>query len=111
MIPSGLHILAKELADKYIRELSEEQIVSLCPNDYGSTVTDDHRNLIWDLLYNEVVEMEPLEIYDMHKKFVAEKQHMGKALAEFISAAETLKLTHSSTDWLFGRNKRDDSPN
>lgn len=46
------HIICR-LSDGTLKRLSDEQIVDMCPLDYGSSVTDDHRLYIWNSAYDE----------------------------------------------------------
>lgn len=47
------HSIICKCAEYCLKKLTDKQIVDSCPLDYGAIVTDDHRSLIWDRLYDE----------------------------------------------------------
>lgn len=66
--PGLRHSLCCQLADHALQVLSEAQILDYCPDDYGGTVTDDHRNLVWDCTYEEAAS---LDDYSLARKYEA----------------------------------------
>jgi hypothetical protein len=57
------HRVICKLADSALATLSEEKMIALCPDDYGSTLTDDHRLYLWNKAYDEYAELDDWDLY------------------------------------------------
>lgn len=71
--PDQRHRLCCQLADKALNSFSEKQIIELCPQDYGASVTDDHRNFIWNNLYDEYNSLDDGEL-SLRAHYVLERK-------------------------------------
>lgn len=65
------------LADKALLNMSNKDIIARCPVDYGTEVTDDHRNHVWDMLSDMYLSCEDDELFDMYDRFIQKGKPMG----------------------------------
>lgn len=64
------------LADKHLRELPTEAIINSAPSHYGTTLTDDHRNFMWNAL---VEHYEATPFWQVYKLYITHIKE-GKAI-------------------------------
>lgn len=63
------HFYADALANRLLDQATDEEIIDLCPHDYGAAITDDHRLYFWDLCYDDYYGMEADQLwfsYQLH---------------------------------------------
>lgn len=65
-----VHKMRCHLADYLLGTMPENEIIAACPDDYGPTVTDDHRNYLWNLFYDECSLLEPVEAWEYYYEVV-----------------------------------------
>lgn len=70
----GRHDIIVTLANLSMDAMTEEEIIRLCPADYGSEVTDDHLNYIWDVIYTEYDEMGDDELHQLVQRIEDERR-------------------------------------
>ena len=62
------HDLIVTLANLSLDEMTDEEIVRMCPTDYGGEVTEDHLNYLWDMLYTDYERMSDDELYSLWER-------------------------------------------
>lgn len=62
------HELLVALANLALDQLSDEDIIGMCPEDYGDEVTEDHLNYLWDKLYTQYDGMDDFELYSLWER-------------------------------------------
>lgn len=92
------HSLVCKLADKSLAALTDAQIIKLCPDDYGPTITDDHRCAVWDQAYEEFDALDDYVLSRKAEALLAPDGRVQEILAQFNNIAQ-----------LFGKNT--DKPN
>ena len=68
------------LADKHLRQLPDDVIVTACPEHYGSECTDDHKLFIWNGLVDHYQSLDEAKVYDLYRRHVIEKEPIIKAV-------------------------------
>jgi hypothetical protein len=58
------HDLLATLASLAMEQLTDEEIMKMCPSDYGDELSEDHMNYVWDKLYTDYDRMDDAELYD-----------------------------------------------
>lgn len=64
------------LADKALLSMTSRQIVAVCPLDYGSEITDDHRNYVWDKLADVYLDSDEAELFELYDKYIQKGEEM-----------------------------------
>ena len=69
-LTGDFHGMMVAMANFRLDEMTDEEVLALCPKDYGETVTDDHLNLVWDKLYTELEKLDEMEIINMYENYL-----------------------------------------
>ena len=64
------HTMRVAMANYRLDEMTDAEITALCPKDYGDEVTEDHLNLVWDMLYTELERLDDFEILNMYENYL-----------------------------------------
>lgn len=78
-LTGDLHSMMVAMANYRLDEMTDAEIIALCPKDYGIEVTEDHLNLVWDRLYTELERLDDFEIYSMYENYldILEEKHQS----------------------------------
>jgi hypothetical protein len=82
------HYYCARLADKYLAAMTDEEIVTECPDDYGARVSDDHRTLVWNNLYDEFGRMGDMELYMNYAHYVLSNRPVPRTLKESLFSGD-----------------------
>lgn len=69
-LTGDFHTMCVAMANYRLDEMTDSEILALCPKDYGDTVTEDHLNLVWDRLYTELERLDDLELLNMYENYL-----------------------------------------
>jgi hypothetical protein len=69
-LTGDFHTMMVAMANFRLDEMTDAEIVALCPKDYGDAVTDDHLNLVWDKLYTELERLDDIELLNMYENYL-----------------------------------------
>lgn len=69
-VTGDFHTMKVAMADYRLEDMTDEQIVGVCPNDYGTEVTEDHLSLVWDRLYTELDNLDEFELLTMYEHYL-----------------------------------------
>jgi hypothetical protein len=58
--------MVTELADLLLGNLTEEELLYLCPDDYGATIEEDHRVLVWNRLVDYLSLLDSSARHSLH---------------------------------------------
>lgn len=75
---------AFKLADIHLASLPDILITEMCPQDYGDVVTDDHRNLVWDVLVDYYKAQSPVDLYKLYTQHVLEDRNIPASTHEAV---------------------------
>lgn len=69
-LTGDFHTMRVAMANYRLDEMTDAEIMALCPRDYGDTVTEDHLNLVWDRLYTELENLDDMELLNMYENYL-----------------------------------------
>ena len=70
-LTGDFHTMKVAIADYRLEDMTDEQIINVCPLDYGTEITDDHLNLVWDRLYTELDNLDEIELLTLYEHYLA----------------------------------------
>lgn len=77
------HTVLIAMANLALDQLDDEDIIRLCPSDYGDEVTDDHLNYLWDKFYTDYDRLDDIGLYELFLQ--VERASLGQQLDEYLS--------------------------
>lgn len=82
-LSTNMQRMALDLADLLESSMTDEEMLSLCPDDYPSDIGDEHRNSVWSTLVDFFSELDPSELYACWASFIKDG-HDTKGLVAHI---------------------------
>ena len=77
------HTVLIAMANLALDQLDDEDIIKMCPVDYGDEVTDDHLNYLWDKFYTDYDRLDDMGLYDLFLQ--VERAVLGQQMDEYLS--------------------------
>lgn len=77
------HTILVALTNMAVDQLSDKEIIQMCPGDYGSEVSEDHLNFLWDKLYTDYNRLDDIGLYELFLQ--VERALLGQELDAYLS--------------------------
>lgn len=94
MMAFDRHPILVALTNMAMDQLSDAEIIKMCPEDYGSEISEDHLNYLWDKLYTDYDRLDDIGLYELFLQ--VERAILGQELDEYLSGASD----HEPTEML-----------
>ena len=75
-----------DLSDMLVTHMTEEDMLRLCPDDYGSTISDDHRTSAWSRLVDYFSELDTETLYSYYSLHFHERRDVAATIEVTIEA-------------------------